>query len=124
LDLDLRAGTRGTVRSSGGGNAGGDSGGSTRRSFAEDARYHGFGLGFGSGLLQEVAHGMGNPIEGLRRGLGGRRRRPVASGGSERRRACERTGKAGREGLTGQEASLPHCGAPAGVVRWRGAAVR
>jgi hypothetical protein len=58
---------RGTARSNGGGNAGGDSGGGARRSFAGDARYRDSGLGFGSDILQEVARGTANPIEGLRR---------------------------------------------------------
>jgi hypothetical protein len=50
----------------------------------------------------------GNSIEGLRRSVGGHRWRPAASGGAERRRACWRTGRVGRESLTGREASLPH----------------
>jgi hypothetical protein len=62
------------------------------RSFAGDARYRDSGIGFGLNLVQEVARGMGNPIEGLRRGLGGHRRRPAASD-SERASAREKRGE-------------------------------
>jgi hypothetical protein len=65
------------------GNTGGDSGGGARRNFAEEARYRDSDLGFGSGLVQEVARGTGNPIGG---GVKKVRWRPWMAAGGERRR--------------------------------------
>jgi hypothetical protein len=50
---------------------------SGRRSFARETRSHDSGLRFGSGLAQEVARVTRNSIRGLRRGIGGCRRRPA-----------------------------------------------
>jgi hypothetical protein len=63
------------------GAAAGNAGGGVRRSFAGEMRNHDSGLGFGSSLVQEIARMTGNPIGGLRRGIGERRRRLAASGG-------------------------------------------
>jgi hypothetical protein len=79
-----------------------------RRSFAGGTHSRVSGLGFVLGLAQKVARVTGNQIGGLRRSVGGRRQRPAVSGGVERRRACWRMGKVGRENLTSWDASLPH----------------
>jgi hypothetical protein len=94
------------------------------RSFAGVTRNHDSGLGFGSSLVQEIARMTGNSIEGLRRGKGNRRRRPVVRGSAKQRRACWCTGKAGEGERSSGRASSPPRGAFGVLVRRRGAAKR
>jgi hypothetical protein len=85
-----------------------------RRSFAGVMRNRDSGIGFGSGLVQEIACMMGNSIRGLRRGIEDCRRRPAARGGAERRRG--RAGAGSKRGEKGAACEDPY---PTTVFRWR-----